>query len=190
MDINVCFGLKNEDCQHCACTMASLLYNSNTEDKYTIYLVSDYISERNRDRLENLKSIRDFRIEYITFNPDDYKDLKVDEKHAHRIYCRLKAFESLDCDKVLYLDTDMIIRRDIRPLYETDIPDFCCAGIEDIIAPRKIQQMGFPKDMFYINEGVLLLNIGVCKRMAVARCSLLNCDGFCNFVKSFLTDFM
>lgn len=58
-------------------------------------------------------------------------------------------------DKVLYLDSDLVIYKDIKEIYDLDISDYDFAAAKDQIGTTFIG-----KD--YINSGVLLMNI---KRM-------------------------
>lgn len=55
-------------------------------------------------------------------------------------------------DKVLYLDTDVVICKDISDLYNTDLKDYEYAGVKDYLGRFFI-------DSEYINSGVLLLNM-------------------------------
>lgn len=78
-----------------------------------------------------------------------------------------------DIDKVLYLDSDVLICRDIAELFNTDISDYVLAGVRDMAPvndkyhPAGIRVKKFAEDYLnggpYINSGVLLINL---KKMA------------------------
>ncbi len=169
MQINVCFGINDNYCQHCACTIASILYNSNPKDKYNFHIISDYISEINKQKLESLKYIRDFKLNIHQVNVDDYLNLDVNNQLGPSSFFRFKAFELFDFDKVIYLDVDLIVRKDIAELYEIDVNDYYCAGAEDLVAPRKIQEYNMAPDTNYINAGVMLLNLKYCREHNVSE---------------------
>lgn len=68
-----------------------------------------------------------------------------------------------DIDRILYLDSDMIINGSIEELFEIDFdgnliavaPDaFCFGGVENINA-----RIGLPKDHKYFNSGMLMMNL-------------------------------
>lgn len=159
MEIKICFGFSNNYSQHFACALASILYNSNYNDKYDIYVITDYISYVNQEMIKQLKKIRKFNIKYIVIDPSEYKQLILNNNLGYSTFFRLKAFEIFDFDKILYLDTDMIIRKDLRYLWETDIEGYYCAGAEDLVASDKIKELGFDENTFYVNAGMLLLNL-------------------------------
>ena len=62
----------------------------------------------------------------------------------------------------------MIVRKDIAELYEIDVNDYYCAGAEDLVAPRKIQEYNMAPDTNYINAGVMLLNLKYCREHNVS----------------------
>ena len=55
-------------------------------------------------------------------------------------------------DKILYLDIDMMIAKDILPLYNTDISDYEYAAVKEKYGSKIIKRD-------YINAGMLLLNL-------------------------------
>ena len=84
---------------------------------------------------------------------------------AHRFFT--------DVDKILYLDSDTLICRDIAELYNTDISDYVIGGVRDLAPindkyhPQGIIVKNFSEKYLnngpYINSGVLLINL---KKMA------------------------
>ena len=166
MDINICFGLNDSYSQHCGCTMASILYNSNhnSNDNFNFYIISDYISEENKKRIEQLKFIRNFNIKYLVIDPSKYKDLYVNNNIGISAFYRFESFDLLDDDKFLYLDCDTIVRKDIAELYETELEDYYCAGVEDILNPILKQKFSIDENSLYINSGVMLINQYMCRK--------------------------
>ena len=74
-----------------------------------------------------------------------------------------------DIDKILYLDSDTLICRDITELFNTDIEDYVLGGVRDMAPvndkyhPQGIYVKNFSEkylnDGPYINSGVLLINL-------------------------------
>ncbi len=69
-------------------------------------------------------------------------------------------------DRVLYLDTDTIVLRSLRPLLEMDIQGHPLAGVLDM---NSGELMGHHQIPAYINSGVLLMNLDVWRREALSR---------------------
>lgn len=64
-------------------------------------------------------------------------------------------------DKVLYLDTDTVANQNIRPLYDINIEKYELAGSQDRYARF------FFVNPFYVNTGVLLLNMKMIRQTKV-----------------------
>ena len=72
-------------------------------------------------------------------------------------YFRLLIPYIIEEDKVIYLDSDTIVKNDLLELYSNDIEEFYFGGVPDIEAGEKVQ-IPFTEGDTYINTGVLLIN--------------------------------
>ena len=70
-----------------------------------------------------------------------------------------------DLDKALYLDSDIIVLKDISRLWQTDVNDYYLACCEDLISKseksRLAEYLELSEEYRYYNSGVLLIN---CKK--------------------------
>jgi lipopolysaccharide biosynthesis glycosyltransferase len=74
--------------------------------------------------------------------------------------CMLRLFADLLTeipDKILYLDTDVICRRDFTPFYSQDITNFEFVGVLDYYGSWFFRKKWYKRD--YCNSGVLLFNM-------------------------------
>jgi lipopolysaccharide biosynthesis glycosyltransferase len=83
-------------------------------------------------------------------------------------YLRFLAAELLpDESRCLYLDGDVLVRRDIAPLFEVDIDDHVLAAVQSRVAPFVASpggvanwfELGLRSTNPYFNAGVLLMNL-------------------------------
>ena len=98
--------------------------------------------------------------------------------------CMLRLFADIVPeipDKILYLDTDILCRGDIKSLYETDISDFEIAGV-----PDRYGKWFFKNQLKhnYLNSGVLLLNMAKIRQSGL----FLKCRTLCRDKKMFMPD--
>lgn len=161
VQINIGFGINNDFCQHCACTMASILANSDKNDNYTFYIVYDALSHSNRSKLKELKKIRPFNINFIKISASEYQKLAENTKVDSSSFFRLKLFSLDNIDKVLYLDSDIIVRKNIASVYDTIMGDCYIAGIKDILCETLKKKYGLSERSIYVNAGVLLINLNL-----------------------------
>lgn len=67
-----------------------------------------------------------------------------------------------DCDKVLYLDIDVLVRDSLKPLWDTDLGDNWLGACIDLFVERQNaykQKIGMADGEYYFNAGVLLINL-------------------------------
>ena len=76
-------------------------------------------------------------------------------------YARLCLGEIMpeDMKKILYLDSDTMIKDDISGFYDSEIDGKICLGVWDIIDEKYYTKNGIAPEHFYINSGVLLINL-------------------------------
>lgn len=159
MDINIGFGINNDFCQHCACSIASILANANPNDNYNFYIIYNEISEKNISNFYKLKRIKPFNIKFIHINPSEYTKYAKFSSVNQSSFFRFKLFSIKDVDKILYLDSDIIVRKDIKDLFSTNIDKYYIGGAKDILFESLKKQYNLSKNSIYINAGVLLINV-------------------------------
>lgn len=64
-------------------------------------------------------------------------------------------------DKVLYLDGDIVVRKSLQPLWETDIANYAIAATRDRVSekPELFSRLQYDQDLGYVNAGILLINL-------------------------------
>jgi lipopolysaccharide biosynthesis glycosyltransferase len=107
------------------------------------------------------------------------------EHHSPAIVYRLMLPELLpDCDRVLYLDCDMVIADDLRPLWEWDLRGHSVGAVRDYWFPTMEEaevgvaarrELGFRGSTPYFNGGVLLMDLATWRRERIGQrtCDLL-----------------
>ncbi len=103
------------------------------------------------------------QINFINPQTNILNDLKLNIPHITReTYYRYIISDLLpDKDKVLWLDSDLVVNGRLDNLYNIDLEDYFCAGAEDLF----IKNLGYKKEIgfndcdLYVNAGVLLLNL-------------------------------
>ena len=158
--------------------MLKSLFASNRRHDICVYLLHDGLSEEaasNFDALarsytdgkENEKRVELIRVEDFSMNPKIYTYGGWNELTMYRLL--LWDILPASVDRVLHLDGDMIINKDLMPLYETDFEGKDLIACADILAAtdRKEYCIATHKEVFrsyfetgtYINAGMLLMNV-------------------------------
>jgi len=154
------FATDDNYSQHLAVTIQSLLdRHSDLSLRALIILIE--VSEENTARLQKLCStFPNLQVEFKKFSPDTYPDFPTYGHISWAAYARIFTAHLLDesIEKVLYLDCDLLICDDLRPLWNTDISEYALAGVENPMSDRR-EIFGIPASSPYINTGVILMNL-------------------------------
>lgn len=85
----------------------------------------------------------------------------VDRHLSKECYLRLVAADVLPAslDRVLYLDSDLVVLDDLMPLWMTDLGGHPVAAVPDILTQPPRAALGIAPDHVYVNSGVLLIDL-------------------------------
>ena len=150
-------------------SMTSIVENKKENSYLRFHLMlSGSISDENKQKFEKFEKIygnQNCSVEFIDMK-DKFTNAKLYYLTAATYY-RLSIPSLLpNCDKVIYLDGDIIVNKDLQDLYNTDISDDYLAGCIDYPVFLQYGQfkdyqkrLDIPDLTKYINAGVLLLNL-------------------------------
>jgi lipopolysaccharide biosynthesis glycosyltransferase len=144
--------------QHMGATLASLLA-SNGRHQFRIMVCSLKPDAENEAKIRQIAAeFGNATVEFICFTPTDLDALPVTRYIGLGAYLRLFVSEYVDAtlDKVLYLDSDLIIRKDIEALWAADIQDYFAAAV---VEPHFHENPGITAGEPYFNSGVMLINL-------------------------------
>lgn len=150
-------------------TINSIVRNKRIEDNITIYIIGVGLSVQD---LNPLKQFQDEHINIIPVIPDNacFEQIKVEHMHVSK--AALYKFlipELIDVDKILYLDSDMLVLGSLKDLYETDLGDMYAAVVRDIIGECLFHFQQKHNISFYFNSGMMLLNLKVLRKQGVVQ---------------------
>ena len=157
------------DSRYTTPTMASMLSaieNKCSNSIYNFYIVTENITPQDEQRLLKLKELSPQSVN-IKIIPQKEPDLPYENMQRflqykvgmHKIY--LPRILS-NIDKVIYMDGDTIVLKDLSQLYNIDVDNVYAAVAKDGIFyrfPKEMKEMGLDKRGFYFNSGVMLYNL-------------------------------
>ena len=92
-----------------------------------------------------------------------------------------KVPEIAKLDRVLYLDYDVVCRKDLKGFYNTDLNGVEAAGVLDIYG-KNFYHYNFPKTD-YMNSGVMLFNMDECKKTKLFEKCRVSTSDFASYLK-------
>lgn len=127
----------------------------------TAYVIGQNISSENKRKLLQTAERYDGNCILIDI-PNRYlpKELNL-RRWPSIVFARLFLGSLLPAsvNKVLYLDCDTLVNEDLRPLWDIDVKHSIFSGVKDYIGKKYKENIGLSSTDFYINAGVLLINV-------------------------------
>jgi len=166
----VAFGADNHYAMPLAAAISSVIANSANNRKLRIFVVAANMTEANRDRLRQLGDYGRVSIEWLqlTKTHSDVVSSLPCGYVGRSAYYKLFLPELLgpEYSRIIYLDSDVIVEKDIGNLWRSDIGNYYVLAVQDLINPfvsspfglRNWRQLGREPGDALFNTGVLVLN--------------------------------
>jgi lipopolysaccharide biosynthesis glycosyltransferase len=172
--IHIAFCVHDNDgnyIKHVAVTMTSIFCNTSSD--VTVHIIHDNtLTAVNKEGLNGLVSQYNQYLEYHVVNQSYFEEVSLKLKHASLkqsfsigTLFRLKITEILSVDKVLYLDSDIVVNTDIQSLWSINVDEYYIAAVKDMKATRNkfankrhFKKMKLSTEQ-YFNAGVILFNL-------------------------------
>ena len=171
--MNVAYHSSDSYCPVLGTSIVSLLENNKSFDNIRIFVIEEKISEKNKDKLKSMVASYGREIVFIPM-PDVNKTQNLGLKAVRsdwifNSYCRLFLDQILpdDVDRVLYLDSDVLILGDLQDLWNIDLKGKCVAGVTDCLSNKYYEMLEMSKTSHYCNSGVQLQDLWQWKKQKV-----------------------
>lgn len=180
-NINIAMSANDDYAPHLAATMASILKNSADGEKLHFFVLNDDFKQETKNKILKLKKLKNCEITFIDFDISQYKEFPATEVFPVQVYFRLKIPRLIQEEKVLYLDSDVLVRGSLAELYNTDIENCLLAAVEDFSSLYNSFSINRAKIWNlekYFNSGVLLMNLKYIRENATEFDFEQNCIDF------------
>lgn len=167
--INIALASDNNYAQHVAVVMESIIENTRAKERLRFFLLSDGITN---DKIIGLKkTLANTGAELVVCDLSAYKGFEKLYTSGHiskAAYFRLDMANILPADvkKVIYLDVDLLVLKDIAVLWNVDMQGKALAAVPDygIMASKRLMQqkydvIGLPLNKKYFNSGVVVMDL-------------------------------
>lgn len=167
--------------------ISSIIANNNKDTFYEINILSQFISKENKNiAYDFIKKYNNFSIKFLILEDFDesqfYLNQKVSYINATTYYRFYIPHLFRKYERVLYLDSDMIVDSDISALAEMDFEERLAIVVRDGYVSYLLEtdNESYPKDYFYntlkmsnpkdyFNAGMILFNIPKINQMEIDK---------------------
>jgi lipopolysaccharide biosynthesis glycosyltransferase len=166
--------------------LATSIFTHNTGEHIVVHAIATGITEEEKRSLETFFEQHGAKIHFYQIDEQVVQQFVVTGKWTAAVYYRL-YFPFLvppDVERLLYLDTDIIVVNNLRSLYEADLEGKPVAAVYDNYV-KTAPQLGIRNEGAYFNSGVLVIDIGKWKDQKVSEKAfdyLMNFPDRINFV--------
>lgn len=181
--IPIVLAANNKFVPYLATMMESLMENSDKERYYDLIILHRDISKDNQDKIfKQTSKYNNYSVRFANVKQYfDDKDLFVDQHLSLETYYRLAIQDLMpDYDKILYLDSDLIVNDDISKLYDLNIEDSIIAAAKDIDVIGQIKtnpeekkyiraELELNDPFAYFQAGVLIINLSQLRKQASVK---------------------
>lgn len=163
--IHIGFFVSNEYVKYMSVAMASILSNASSTDKISFHVITNIDNKVNQEKINQLKRIKNFEIEWKIITQDIPFEIRKDTRRdipALANYSLLISSVFANLDKIIWLDSDLVVLDSLSELYNINMQDYSIASCPwpDTFQPESYkQQIDIKPEHKYTNTGILLANL-------------------------------
>lgn len=156
--INVCMSFDDNYLKPALTTIISLLLH--TKSHINFYFLSDKrLSDKSRKIVEQNISSQG-TVNFLDINSTVLHNFPLNRSYISiNTYYRLLIHDIINVDKIIYLDSDIIVADDIAKLWNISMNNACIAGALDEGGVTQSRRLKLGNDSTYVNAGILVFNL-------------------------------
>jgi lipopolysaccharide biosynthesis glycosyltransferase len=163
-------------------TICSALANLSGDYRVVLYVLDGGIHRANKLKLVQSLDQEKIEIHWLRPTSSRIEQIYYQSRNSYPIsaYLRLLLPEILPnhVEKVIYLDTDVIVKGDLKELWQIEIEHYALLAVQDAVhrflhqaqhlKHLDLDAMGISSDHKYLNSGVLVINLNRWRAEAIA----------------------
>lgn len=170
-NIPIFFSCSEQFVPHTAAAIQSLMVHASGRINYDIIILHTGVSKNSQRLLQIMAEyVGNFSVRFWDVNElFRSKELGTYMRFTVEVFYRLVIPWLLECPKAIYLDSDLVVQRDIADLFDVDIGDNLLGAVVDatIVGEYSIPEireyhdkvLSLKNPYSYFNSGVLVFNI-------------------------------
>ena len=154
--------------------MVYSLCRSHRDIEVDIYLAYHDLRQQDIERLQKIISHFDQKKLYLLDVGGEFASkVSKTEQFSYETYYRILALNMLpqNMERILYLDADMLVKKELTEVYETPMSETCPFAVCDDIKGRvrggyesSLDRACIPHDHQYFNSGFMLMNLNYLRK--------------------------
>lgn len=170
-ELYILYSSDDNYAQHMGVSIYSLLNTNRNFLLIHIYIIDNAISKNSKTKIyQIIQKFSNVTLHYIPFEKWKNKlSLKMEWNISLSSYARLFVGTMLpnNIDRILYLDCDTIVCGSLRSLWKMELESKVLGAVQDCVANETKIAVGLNPTQKYFNVGVLLINLGLWRKMNI-----------------------
>lgn len=156
--IHIACAADNKYTQHTVVMLTSLFEN-NKENEIHLHFFSADFNIENQKIIEKTATKYQQKFSFYPLDAELFKNCYVSNHVSYATYYRIVIPNILvnQTSKILYLDTDIVVCKNLKPLWDLNIENYTIAATNEINFDGP-SRLGFDEQYKYFNAGILLIN--------------------------------
>ena len=171
--MNILCASDNNYVSPCLILLQSIF--DNNDNDITVWYLHTSLSVKNKKTIQKLEMKNGGKLNLIRVKDEIFENAPINGYFTKEMYFRILAANLLPntLDRVLYLDSDIIVKGNIDKFYNQDFSRndteylfVVCAdqGLNNFHVSERHQRLGIPMEKTYFNSGVMLMNLEMMRR--------------------------
>jgi len=160
-NLHIVLAADNNYAQHLGVTLISLIINHRAPQRLVGHILDIGLAPENIAKLRALAAAYKIELNFYKLSKELLRDYPAVNHLSQAAYARLLLADLLpsEIEKVIYLDSDIVVLRDIAELYQQNLNGFSLGAVPDVMAQEIRRIYFYPGLTNYFNSGVLLINL-------------------------------
>ena len=139
------------------CAISSLLRHRRSDVRYDVRVIGPELSSSDKEALDVFGGA----VTVLSPDPAKYRGMSAEACHVSPVALFKFDLAELvpDVDRLLYLDSDVLVLDDISEIWETDLADRYAAVVRDYAGSVRERHHEKMRHADYFNSGVMFLNL-------------------------------
>ncbi|HNW26215.1 MAG TPA: glycosyltransferase family 8 protein [Candidatus Gastranaerophilaceae bacterium] len=143
--------------QHSVVLIASILENKTGNEEIIFHILDGGLSDNSKKILQDIQGCE---IKIHQVDKKQFEGYVKSDYYPVSMLWTMILPDIIKVEKLIYLDSDMVVNSSLKELWETDLSDNYVAAVEDANGKKYAKRYGL-KDSKFFNTGTMLIN---CKK--------------------------
>lgn len=159
--INIVVTSDDQYIQHLGVMLTSLFDNTNYKDDIDIYFLDHGIADENKKSIESIVEQNEgANLYFVKLDKEIFENFYISEHINQVTYYRIMAPMLLPrtIKKAIYLDSDIIVKDDIKILFSSELDGYTVGAILDPQGYERFEELNITTNR-YFNAGILVIDL-------------------------------